>query len=215
MRNTMAWVVAAGLVSACSFDELELDTGTTQQASTTVTRIHVNGRFADVLLDEGDSTNGFLNASKDQLANTTGLDFGYAEPHPTDPDIAVIIQGSGQIPNGSFSVNGQAAALHVTTAFPISRCEVNQVTGEFTCGDGTAIRFDLSWVNDDFGDIQEKTKRKQVFGPVTTRFEGEFKQRTASINGTWTGHTGVDMSGNLLQTVNTTITREITMEASP
>jgi len=216
MHDSMrSMVVLVCLVGACAFDDPELETGTSQQASTTVTRIKVNGRFADVQLDEGDSTNGFLTASKDQIANTTGLDFGYAEPHPTDPDIAVILQGAGQIPNGSFSVNGQAAALHVTTAFPISRCEVNQITGESVCGAGAAIRFDLSWVNNHFDETQEQTRSRRVFGTVTTRFEGEFKLRSAIVGGTWTGHTGDNMTGDLLQTMNTTITREITMEASP
>ncbi len=215
MWNSMKWMVVV-LVAACSFDESEPDTDTTQQALDTVTRIHVNGRFAFVLLNEGDETNGSLNASKDQLANTTGLDFSYVEPHATDPDILVFIQGAGQIPNSAFSIDGQAAELHVTTTFPISRCEVNEVTGEIiVCGDGTPITFDLSWVNDHFGDIHEKTKRREVFGPVTTKFEGELKNRTASINGTWTGHTAVDLSGNLLRTVSTTITREITMQTSP
>ncbi len=216
MRSWMGWVVV--LVAACSFEEAEVDelapdTGTVQQAVGGVTRIHVNGRFAFTFLNEGEETNGFLNASKDRLANTTGLDFGYVEPHATDPDILVFIQGAGQIPNSAFSINGQAAELHVTTAFPISRCEVNQETGEIiVCGDGTPIRFDLSWVNNQFGEIHEETRRREVFGPVTTKFQGELKQRTATINGTWTGHTAVDLDGNLLQTVNTTITREITMQ---
>ena len=87
MWNSMRWMVV--LVAACSFDEAEPDTATTQLASTTVTRLHVNGRFAFTFLNEGDSTNGSLNASKDRLADTTGLDFSYVEPHPTDPDILV------------------------------------------------------------------------------------------------------------------------------
>jgi len=218
MWSSTKWMVVVVLVAACSLEEPgpELDAEASQLGINAVTRIHVNGRFAFVLLNEGDETNGSLTASKDQLANTSGLDFGYVEPHPTDPDILVFIQGAGQIPNGSFSIDGQAAALHVTTTFPISRCEVNQVTGEIiVCGDGAPITFDLSWANDHFGDIQEKTKRREVFGPVTTKFEGEFKSRTAAIDGTWTGHTADGLTGNLLQTVNTTITREITVQTSP
>lgn len=217
MWSSMRWMVVV-LAAACSLEEAELEPEpyTTEQALDTVTRIHVNGRFAFTFLTDGDETNGSLTASKDRLANTSGLDFAYVEPHATDPDILVFIQGAGQIPNSALSVNGQAADLDVTTPFPISRCEVNQETGEIiVCGDGAPITFDLSWVNDHFGEIHEKTKRRTVFGPVTTKFEGELKERTALVNGTWTGHTAVDVSGNLLQTVNTTITREITMQRSP
>lgn len=218
MRSSMRWAVALVCASACAFDEAEPEPGTetTAQAVAGVTTIHVNGRFAFVLLNEGDETNGALTASKDQLANTSALDFAYVEPHPTDPNVLVFIQGAGQIPNNAFSINGQAAALHFTTTFPISRCEVDETTGQIiVCGDGAPIRFDLSWVNDGFGDIHEKTKRREVFGPVTTKFEGELKQRTARIDGTWTGHAAVDLTGNLLQTVNTTITREITVQTGP
>ena len=217
MRSSMMGVGLL-VVAACAFEDPVADPAleATAQTVASVTTIQVNGRFGFVLLNEGDETNGSLNASKDQLTNTTGLDFAYVEPHPTDPDILVFIQGAGAIPNSAFSINGQAAELHVTTTFPISRCEVNQVTGEIiVCGAGTAVRFDLGWANDHFGESHEKTKRREVFGPVTTKFEGEFKSRSAIINGTWTGHTGTDMTGNLLQTVSTTITREITVDTGP
>lgn len=217
MLTSMKWVALA-FVAACSFDEAEPDPGidTAAQSINTVTTIQVSGRFAFVLLNEGDETNGSLTASKDQLTNTSGLDFGYVEPHPSDPDILVFIQGAGPIPNNTFSINGQAAELHVTTTFPITRCEVNDITGEIiVCGAGAPVRFDLGWANDHFGETHEKTKRREEFGPVTTRFEGEFKSRSALINGTWTGHTGVDLGGNLLQTVSTTITREITVNTGP
>lgn len=215
MWGSMRWMVVV-LVAACSIEEaepvLEGETGTAQQAVGGVTRIRVDGRFAFTFLTDDEETNGSLTASKDRLANTTGLDFGYAEPHPTEPDVLVIIQGAGLIPNNAFSVNGQAAELHVTTPFPLNRCEVNQETGEIiVCDGGTPVRFDLSWVNNQFGEIHEETRRREVFGPVTTKFQGEFKSRTATVNGTWTGHSAVDLDGQLQQTVSTTITREITV----
>ncbi len=43
----------------------------------TVTKIKVNGQFANVLLVDT-NTNGGLTASKDQIANTSALNFSYA-----------------------------------------------------------------------------------------------------------------------------------------
>jgi hypothetical protein len=55
-----------------------------------VTKIRVKGLFAFAFLNDGD-TNGFLNASKDQITNTSALDFSYAFPDPTSPDFVILI----------------------------------------------------------------------------------------------------------------------------
>lgn len=208
MRKLM-WMLV--LATACSSEVPPEGTSVTEQASTIVTVIKVNGRFATVLLaDTG--TNGIVTASKDGITNTTALDFSYVEPHATDPTLLVFLQGAGQIANNKFTINGQTASLNVTTPFAVTRCEVVAETGEvLPCTTSAPITFNLTWVNNLFGSLQEKTKRLQVFGPVTTKFEGEVKSRTATVTGTWTGHTAASLDGELLQTVNTTLTREITM----
>jgi hypothetical protein len=61
----------------------------TTQASkgATVTKIKVNGRSADMFLIDSDTgTNGFPNASKDQIADSSSLDFSYVTPD-VDPDL--------------------------------------------------------------------------------------------------------------------------------
>src|SRR6266852_2922819 len=56
--------------------------------SATVTNIKVNGQFAEMLLLDA-NTNGFLAASKDEVANTSALDFSYAFIDPANPDQAI------------------------------------------------------------------------------------------------------------------------------
>ena len=42
-----------------------------------------------------------------------------------------------------------------------------------------------------------------------------YESRTATVNGTWTGHTALDLLGNLVDAKNNTNVREITLEANP
>lgn len=57
-----------------------------------VTRIKVNGQSADTFLHDADTNaTGGLNDSKDRIANTSGLDFSYAFPHATDPDLVILM----------------------------------------------------------------------------------------------------------------------------
>ena len=106
----------------------------TAQASTgaTVTRIQVHGLFAFTYL-LGGNTHGALNASRNQIADTSGLDFSYADPDPTNPDQVIFIQGAGSIPNSALTLTSTAAHLAVTTtnssSFILNRCIINIVTG--------------------------------------------------------------------------------------
>lgn len=81
-------------------------TVSTTQASSTITRINVNGKFATVfLVDAGTHTFGSLTASKDQIANTSALDFSYGYPDPGNPtDQIILISGAG--------------AIHIIRVFP-------------------------------------------------------------------------------------------------
>jgi hypothetical protein len=55
----------------------------------------------------------------------------------------------------------------------------------------------------------------QTLGPVTTKIKGEFFSVTTNVNGTWDDHDAVDQTGNIVDTQNRTITREVTMETNP
>ena len=179
-------------------------------------KIKINGLSSDTFLFDADTnTNGFLNVGRDEIANTTSLDFSYATPSTTDPEIVYLIHGMGEIPNSAFTTNSTTSHLSVTTAFPVSSCVVNLVTGVFDCTTGTPLTFDLTWVKNGYGSIHEKTQLTQTDGPVTVKFKGEFESVTAIVNGTWTGHTATNLFGNLVDSKNQTNIREITIETNP
>lgn len=204
-----------------SFDEVDLtgrvaaddliddNVGEAEQAVQTVkTTLRINGRFATLILADGD-TNGFLSASKDSIDNTSALDFSYGRRNPSDPNQAILVSGVGQIPNSSFTVDDTTGHLELTTAFPVTECLVDLTTGRFTCAPTTPKSFNLTWVKNGFGTVHERTNRTELFGPVTTKFHGDFSLVTALVNGTWADRNAVDSSGDLLDTKSTNVTREI------
>lgn len=220
MKTKTKLLGISSMLSAVLFLSLspwEASTATTKlPKQPTITKIRVHGLSADTFLFDGDSnTNGFLNVGRDQIANTTMLDFSYATPDLNDPEIVILVQGSGEIPNSTFTISLTEAHLAVTTPFPSHRCVVNIVTADYDCDDGVPITFDLTWVRDGISVVHEKTTRTQTYGPLTTRFKGEYESRTASVNGTWTEHIALDLLGNLVDSKNITNTREITLEANP
>jgi hypothetical protein len=215
MANVCKLVLLGGCAAEPATEVIgQNSVATTQIGATTVTTIRVNGRSAFTFLTDAD-TNGSLTASRDEIANTKALDFGYASSDPTNPDLIIFINGAGAIPNSSFQVSHTSAELHVTTSFPVTRCVFNQITGEQTCGASPPIRFDLSWVGDGFQSVKEFVRRKEKLGPTTTKFEADNKLWSAVVNGTWTGNVASNNSGNLQDTENVTVTREITMTPTP
>ena len=203
------------LIAALFLTPAAPQAGATQSMNAvTVTKFRMNGLSCDTFL-VADTTNGFLNVGRDEIANTTAIDFSYATPDATDPDIVILVQGSGEIPNSSFTISPTAAHLSVTTPFPSHRCVVNVVTAVFVCADGEPITFDLTWAANGLGSLREKTRRTETFGPLTTTFRGEFESRNATVNGTWTGHTASDLLGNLVDHKNATNVREIALKANP
>jgi hypothetical protein len=207
------WVVSVLLMS-CSIDSVpEPGTGTTQQAvagNTTV--ITVNGSSSTVLLVDDDGTNGFLTVTEDQVSGTSALDFSYATPDPTNPDIAILYQGAGEIPNSAYTQSGTSASLNFTTggSFEATRCVVNLVTAEFVCAPSEPLTFDLTWTQNGFGSVHEKCRRTETLGPVTTRINSEFTTVTANVDGTWGAHSSTGLGGELTDSGSKTYIREIT-----
>ncbi|MEO8700654.1 MAG: hypothetical protein ABI867_11450 [Kofleriaceae bacterium] len=204
-------VVGCSLDSATTEDEA---TSSTEQHATVVTTIKVNGRSAFALLSDSDGTNGFFTATQDQIANTSGLDFSWATPDPTNADFMILYQGAGPIPNSAYTRTATTARIVFTTgnSYPVTRCVVNVNTGDFTCAPlAGSLSFNLTFTQNGFGKTKETTKRKEVLGPVTTKIDAEFKSVTASITGTYGGHNAAGLSGDLTDTESKTNIREITV----
>lgn len=214
MRAVFALIVFA----ACTTEPIETtdsaESAVVTKKSQTKTVIKQNGLSSDVfLVDPSTGTNGYLNVGRDQISNTTSLDFSYATP-TADPNIIILTQGAGQIPNSAYTRTATEAHLLLpATPFPITRCTVNTDDGTSTCvTGGPAIAFDLTWEQNGFSEIEQRIRQRERIGPLTTVFRGHFFQRSATVNGFWNGNTAVDIRGQLLDTQNTTITREIIME---
>ena len=203
------------LLIGCSVESPSDSTSTEAVArkNKTVTSIIVNGRSATVALLDSAGTNGFLTATKDQVANTTGLDFSWATPDATNPDLAILYQGAGEIPNAAFTQNATNAQLNLTTpaGYAVTRCIINLNDGTFTCAASAPLTFNLSWLQNGFGSVQETTKRVETLGPVTTKVKAEFTTVTATVNGTWGGRSSPNLGGDLTDSQSKTYIREITV----
>jgi hypothetical protein len=207
------------LATGCSIDGTpEEDTdqpeAVAKKKTKTVTEIKVNGRSATAQLLDSQGTNGFLTATEDQLAHTFGLDFSWATPDPMNPDFAILYQGAGEIPAGKFTYSATSARLILTTpnAYVVTRCVINLNDGTFTCAPSAPLSFNMTWAVNGFGRIEEKTKRKEIMGPVTTKVNAEFVLQTTNVNGTWGGRSSPNMNGDLTDSESKTYIREITVE---
>lgn len=192
--------------------------------SAEITSIRVNGRWASAFLSDGGDTNGFVSVGEDQIANTVALDFSYATPHPTDPDLLLLAQGAGEIPNSAFTISPNptsarfaSARLALTTpdTYFVNRCVINLVTGEFSCAAGDPVTFDLTWARNNMASVREQVNRRETFGPFTTTFHAAYLAVGARVDGTWDGLAGDDMAGDLLDTHGTTAIREIRTQRNP
>jgi hypothetical protein len=210
MSYSKWFVIAIVVLGACAPEQLETGTVRAAIGGGTSTHIKVNGKAVDVGLN-ATNMNGFLNASKDQIADTSALDFGYAV-HDPNPDIQTFVNGSGSIPNSALTIGASSATLNVTTTFPINQCVVNSATGETTCSAHAAIAINLTWTADGFQTIFQKLHQITVQGATTTTFKGTFDQISAGISGTFNGFTITDNGGNIIDTKNTTVTRDVDFE---
>jgi len=213
MRVVLALIVLTACTTTESTTSSEGEV-TARKRNQTVTKIRVNGIAADTFLsDPNTGTQGFLNVSHDQINNTSALDFSYATP-TADPVIIVLTQGAGAIPNSAYTrTNDTAHLLLASTPFDITRCTVNTDTGDVNCvTGGPSIAFDLFWELNGFASVDVYERRTEVTGPLTTKFTGNFLERSALVNGTWNGNTANDISGHITDTESKTVIREITMQ---
>lgn len=204
------------LATGCSIEGTpEADTSSSEQAATnkTVTNISVNGRSTYAALLDAEGTNGFLAATEDQIAQTFGLDFSWATPDPLNPLSAILYQGAGEIPAGAFTYSGTSAHLNLTTpaTYPVTRCVINLDDGTYTCAPSGPLTFNMTWTANGFGRVEEKVKRKEVLGPVTTKLTAEYTMLSANVNGTWGGRSSPNLGGDLTDSESKTYIREITV----
>lgn len=182
------------------------------------TRIQQNGPsvFAN-LYDDASGTSGFLSASLDRNATSAALDFSFVTPSTSNPDLVILVQGSGEIPASALSVaaNLETARLVATTTFPTIRCEIDLISGEFACEDGDSVAFDLAWTRTGAWDVAEVINRRESIGPVKITQHGQYQKRAAKIEGTWSDYVAAEMDGDLFDTRGTTVIREIVVTARP
>ena len=210
MRLGLALVV---LFAACTSNDLSTSDQSVEvfERKQNVTRIRTNGQATDTLLTDPDTgATGGLNVSRDEIANTTFLDFSYVTP-TADPDIVILTQGAGEIPNSAYTQTDTSAHL-LLNDFPTTSCTINLITGDFACTEGEPIDFDLTWTANGFSVVEERCHRTETLGPLTTKTKGEFVERSALVSGTWNGNSGENMSGHLTDTRESTVVREITMQ---
>jgi hypothetical protein len=182
-----------------------------------VTKIRVNGRSAHAFLVNPDGTGGFVFPTQDEIAHTAALEFGYVAADPADPDLVILITGAGEIPNTGFTATATSAHLALTTpaSYEVTRCVFNSVTGDISCAPTDPVTFDMTWTADGIGSVREKTKRTETFGAMTTKFDGEFASRTATVTGTCCGGVPAVAGGTLFDTESKTFIREVTLAANP
>jgi len=217
-------LMLAGAFVACAFAWLlftvsasRADVENSQSSNGgTVTKVRINGHFAQVNLSDGGYA-GFLTVARDQITGTTALDFSFVARDPDNPHIAFLWQGAGEIPNSAFTTaaNGTSAQLAVTTPFPVTLVVIDQETGSVTIIPWTPMTFDLTWEQNSFITTFERVEAINTFGPLRTYFTGTFSSVSASVNGTWDGHTATGSYGTLQDTHNNSVQRVITIDPNP
>jgi hypothetical protein len=180
------------------------------------TQVRVDGRSALLSIDEGDRY-AFLTVIRDEIADATSLSFAYRFPDPTEPNWYVLVIGDeGQIPNSAFTLTAGSAHLALTTpdSYVVTRCRVNDETGEFTCAPAGPSTLDLTWTADGYRTFREILTQVAVVGPTSTRVHGRLEEVSASVTGTWDGRSATDATGFLTDSENATLFREATIAAN-
>jgi hypothetical protein len=180
-----------------------------------VMQIRTSGRavYAN-LFDPASQSSGFLSAARDQVANTTALDFAWATPLPADPRYVVLTAGAGEIPNAALTVGADGARLAGVTPFETVRCLVDTETGLFDCASGPAQAFDLAWTRRG-ADLEWRQGVSVVrSGPLTVRSQGQFEVRPAQVRGLFGGLPTDGALGELLDSKGTTVERTATLAPS-
>jgi hypothetical protein len=180
------------------------------------TRTRVDGRSAVLSIDEGDRF-AFLSATRDEMADATSLSFAYRFPDPTEANWSVLVVGDeGQIPNSAFTLTRTSAHLGLTTpdTYVVTRCRINDETGESTCAPAGPIALDLTWAADSYRTFRESLTRVEVVGPTSTKFHGRLEEVSATVTGTYDDRPATNGTGLLTDSQSATLFREATIAAN-
>lgn len=191
----------------------QVDAGTAAEGKVDrVTKTRTNGHMAfAVLTDEATQTNGFLGLSRDVVTGAASMDFAWATPSTSDPDIVILVQGAGEIPGDAVTFERTAARLNLVTPFPTVRCEVSLETGEFDCASGPPLAFDLRWTRTGFASEWQQTVGRTTIGPLTVHSQGQYESHDAAASGIWANFVGRGMMGTLGDSKGSTVLREVVL----
>ena len=159
----------------------------------------------------------FLTVTRDEIADATSLSFAYRFPDPTEANWYVLVIGDeGQIPNSAFTLTSASAHLALTTpdSYVVTRCRVNDETGEFTCAAAGPSTLDLTWTADGYRTFREILTQVQVVGPTSTRVHGRVEEVSATVTGILDGRSATNATGFLTDSENATLFREATIAAN-
>ena len=180
------------------------------------TQIRVDGRSALLLIDEGDQF-ASLTVTRDEIADATALSFAYRFPDPTEANVHVLVIGDeAPIPNSAFTLTAGSAHLVLTTpdSYVVTRCRINDETGEFTCAPAGSSTIDLSWTADGYRTLRELLTQVEVFGPTSTTVHGRLEEVSATVTGTLDDRPATNATGFLTDSENATLFREATIAAN-
>jgi hypothetical protein len=153
----MTWLGVLAFAACSSIASAGPGANASAGSSVTTIRVNGDGSLAN-FYDPSTDNQGFVYAARDQATNISSLDFSYVTP-TSDPDIVILVQGAGEIPNSAFEMTKTTAHLSVVTPFRVIRCEIDRVTADFSCVDTDPIAFDLTWVVNGFFTVQEHVSR--------------------------------------------------------
>jgi hypothetical protein len=177
----------------------------------------MDGRQAFAGFDDGKQTL-ILTVTQDEIAKFTTLFFAYSFPDPNDSNLRIVVLGEeGQIPNSAYTMSASSARLTLTTpdSYPVTRCVVNDETGEYSCAPTLPSTFDLVWGEDGIRYEHLTSTLVETLDSLAWRTIGRAELLSAEVTGTWDGRTVTDGIGTLLDNKNSTLLRETMMKSYP
>jgi hypothetical protein len=173
-----------------------------------------SSQSAVMSFEDGDR-NAFVQVTRDHSAGVTWLFFGYSFLDPEDPNQLILVSGDGEIPASSLDVSSGSARLVLTTpdSYPVTRCVIDNTTGEYTCEVSGPSRLALIWTADGHGSVETQARTVEQSGTVMWNGRVRFEEVTARVAGAWDGQSSPNLAGYLIESENATLFRERAMRA--
>jgi hypothetical protein len=92
---------------------------------------------------------------------------------------------------------------------------VDITVGNFICGEGSPVTFDLTWTRTGLWETSSTFSNRTTLGPVTAKEQGQYMQREAAAAGNWGGYNTTGMLGELREARKGTVLREISIQPNP